>query len=349
MTFTELVVEHYLPLQGDLSPVTCKNIASHLGDATGRPRAKGAKAERAARYALLPVLGAMELSTIGPQDVRLWQAGLVREHYQRSSILAKRALLRAILELARVNGWLDLNPGTSSPGPLPGPRSRQGGVEARGSSKAATCASASTARASNTTRSSRTGAARRSALGRRAAFARTSTTAPSPSATFMAPGPPPSSGRTCTAATARSTATPPVSRQSTRTLCERPRASRHPIRACAARTASGGNARGRTSRANGPRARSATRPPVDTTAAGTATTQAAALTRRLPPPAVMEPRGLAMPRARAVRPLGTGSEARPEHASASGQSGWGRPALCRRGRRTADVRGAIVTQCACSS
>lgn len=120
MTFAELVVEHYLPLQGDLSPVTCKNIASHLGDATGRPRAKGAKAERAARYALLPVFGAMELEAIGPQDVRLWQAGLVREHYQRSSILAKRALLRAILELARVNGWLDLNPVD----PVPQPRAR---------------------------------------------------------------------------------------------------------------------------------------------------------------------------------------------------------------------------------
>lgn len=121
MTFLELVVEHYLPLQGDLSPVTCKNIASHLGDATGRPRGQGVKAERAARFALLAVFGALPLQTISPQHVRVWQAGLVREHYQRSSILAKRALLRAILEHARVNGWLELNPVD----PVPLPRARQ--------------------------------------------------------------------------------------------------------------------------------------------------------------------------------------------------------------------------------
>jgi hypothetical protein len=59
--------------------------------------------------------------TIGPQDVRLWQAGLVREHYQRSSILAKRVLPPAILELARVNGWLDLNRAD----PVPQPRARE--------------------------------------------------------------------------------------------------------------------------------------------------------------------------------------------------------------------------------
>ena len=59
MTFYELVVEHYLPLQADLSPVTCKNIASHPGDATGRPRRQGAKGERAARFSLLGVFGAL--------------------------------------------------------------------------------------------------------------------------------------------------------------------------------------------------------------------------------------------------------------------------------------------------
>jgi hypothetical protein len=47
-TFAELVEERHLPLQTELSPVTRRNVAFHLGDATGRPWAKGGKAERAA-------------------------------------------------------------------------------------------------------------------------------------------------------------------------------------------------------------------------------------------------------------------------------------------------------------
>ena len=121
MTFTELVEEHYLPMQVDVSPVTRKNIRSHLGDGTGRPRAQGGKGARAARHQLLTVFGHLPIEQIGPQDVRGWQASMLREHYGRNTMLVKRGLLRTILELARVNGWLELNPVD----PVPPPRARQ--------------------------------------------------------------------------------------------------------------------------------------------------------------------------------------------------------------------------------
>lgn len=127
MTFAELVLEHYLPLQPERSPVTSRTIASHLGDATGRPRGAGAKAERAARLSLLSVFGRSALSDIGPQHVRAWQADLLRERYLVSTILAKRSLLRGVLQVAVVNGWIDVNPVDA----VPKPRARQTSDEDR--------------------------------------------------------------------------------------------------------------------------------------------------------------------------------------------------------------------------
>jgi hypothetical protein len=70
MRFGEFVVEHYLPLQAELSPVTRKNIASHVGDGTGRARGQGgAKAACAARHALLTVLGRRPIKDIGRVDL----------------------------------------------------------------------------------------------------------------------------------------------------------------------------------------------------------------------------------------------------------------------------------------
>jgi integrase len=117
MTFAELVRDHYLPTYAHAAGNTRKNIDSHLGDGTDGARRKGAKNQRAARFQILHVFGALRLREIGPQDVRVWQAGLVREGFAHSTILAKRSVLRGILEVARVNGWIDANPVDAIPRP----------------------------------------------------------------------------------------------------------------------------------------------------------------------------------------------------------------------------------------
>jgi integrase len=117
MTFAELVRDHYLPTYAHAAGNTVKNLYSHLGDGTGEAKRKGAKNKRAARFQLLHAFGDLQLCSIGPQDVRVWQAGLVREGFAHSSILAKRSVLRGILEIARVNGWMDLNPVDAVPEP----------------------------------------------------------------------------------------------------------------------------------------------------------------------------------------------------------------------------------------
>jgi integrase len=109
MTFTELVRDHWAPTVIVTSKNTTKNHASHLGDGTGRPQGKGAKAQRAVRFQLLNRFGPMTLAEIGAQDVRSWQSEMVKAGYAHSSILAKRSLLRCILQVAVVNGWIDLN------------------------------------------------------------------------------------------------------------------------------------------------------------------------------------------------------------------------------------------------
>jgi integrase len=110
MSFTDLVTEHYLPTYAHASPITRKNLASHLGNGTGQPARAGAKNARAARFALLFVFGATPIAAIGPQQIRVWQAGMVREGYSHASILAKRSVLSNVLEIARANGWIELNP-----------------------------------------------------------------------------------------------------------------------------------------------------------------------------------------------------------------------------------------------
>jgi integrase len=117
MTFAELVRDHYLPTYAHAAGNTVKNIHSHLGGSTGQAARKGGKNQRAARFQLLPVFGDLELASIGPQDVRAWQAGLVREGFAHPTIKAKRTALRGILEIARVNGWIDLNPVDAVPEP----------------------------------------------------------------------------------------------------------------------------------------------------------------------------------------------------------------------------------------
>ncbi len=117
MTFAQLVRGHYLPTYAHAAGNTVKNIHSHLGDDTGQAARKGGKNQRATRYQLLPVFGDLELASIGPQDVRAWQAGLVREGFAHTTIKAKRTALRAILEIAKVNGWIDLNLVDAVPAP----------------------------------------------------------------------------------------------------------------------------------------------------------------------------------------------------------------------------------------
>jgi hypothetical protein len=102
MTFAELVRDHYLPTYAHAAGNTRKNIDSDLGDGTGEAKRKGAKNERAARFQILHVFGRLELREIGPQDVRVWQARLVREGFAQSTILVNRGVLRCILEVARL-------------------------------------------------------------------------------------------------------------------------------------------------------------------------------------------------------------------------------------------------------
>ena len=109
ITFNQLVDDHWLPTLGQISANTRKNHASHLGLPPGveNPRRKGAKAERAARFQLRAVFGATRIMDIQPQDVRLWQARMLAAGYEHSTVLAKRSLLRGILNLAVLNGWVD--------------------------------------------------------------------------------------------------------------------------------------------------------------------------------------------------------------------------------------------------
>jgi integrase len=109
ITFNELVDMHWMPTLGRISPNTRKNHASHLGVPPGveKPRRKGAKAERAAQFQLRAVVGETRIMDIQPQDVRLWQARMLAAGYEHSTILAKRSLLRGILNLAVLNGWID--------------------------------------------------------------------------------------------------------------------------------------------------------------------------------------------------------------------------------------------------
>jgi integrase len=109
MTFDELVTRHWLPTVTATSNNTVKNHASHLGDGTGTPNGPGAKAERAARFQLRNVFGSRPIADIDVQDVRVWQTDMVKAGYGHSTILAKRSLLRGILQVAVVNGWIDLN------------------------------------------------------------------------------------------------------------------------------------------------------------------------------------------------------------------------------------------------
>jgi integrase len=117
MTFVQLVRDHYLPTYAHAAGNTVKNIHSHLGDGSGEATRKGAKNKRAARFQLLHVFGDLEIRSIGPQDVRVWQADLVGGGFAHATIRAKRLVLRGILEIARVNGWIDLNPVDAVPMP----------------------------------------------------------------------------------------------------------------------------------------------------------------------------------------------------------------------------------------
>lgn len=109
ITFNELVDVHWLPTLGQISPNTRKNHASHLGLPPGveKPRRKGRAAERATQFQLRAVFGTTRIMDIQPQDIRLWQARLLAAGYEHSTILAKRSMLRGILDLAVRNGWID--------------------------------------------------------------------------------------------------------------------------------------------------------------------------------------------------------------------------------------------------
>jgi hypothetical protein len=121
MTFAELVHDHYLPTYVHAAGNTRKNIDSHLGDGTGGAKRQGAKNQRAARFQIMHVFGPLWLREISPQDVRVWQAGLIGEGFAHSTIVAKRSVLRGILEVARSRGGPSLQrsgyaPAHSCPG-----------------------------------------------------------------------------------------------------------------------------------------------------------------------------------------------------------------------------------------
>lgn len=59
-----------------------------------KPRRKGAKADRAARFQLRAVFDVTRIMGIHPKDVRLWQTRMLAAGYEHSTILAKRSLLR---------------------------------------------------------------------------------------------------------------------------------------------------------------------------------------------------------------------------------------------------------------
>lgn len=117
MTFNELIDDHWLPTVQVTSKNTIKNYRSHLGDGSGKPARKGGKAARAARFQLRTVFGTLPIADIGPQHVRVWQAGMRDAGYLHGSILAKRSLLRGIFRLAVVNGWKDISPVDAVPEP----------------------------------------------------------------------------------------------------------------------------------------------------------------------------------------------------------------------------------------
>ena len=106
LLFADLVARHYLPTLSDAAPNTRKNTASHLGDITGVPTRKGRYAERAVRSQLLYAFGHLAIGAIGPNEVQQWISQMAVDGYTHATILAKKSLLKTILQVAVGQGWL---------------------------------------------------------------------------------------------------------------------------------------------------------------------------------------------------------------------------------------------------
>jgi integrase len=125
ITVNELICDHYLPSVKGLwtSGNTYRTAASHLGDGTGVPRGRGRKAEQAATFAIRTVFGHQRLNDVLPAHVLSWQTQMVESGYGHGSILAKKGYLRAAMQFAAVNGWLENgNPVLAVPHPRRPPR-----------------------------------------------------------------------------------------------------------------------------------------------------------------------------------------------------------------------------------
>ena len=110
MTVNSLIEEFYLPEhQADVA-VPHRTRQSHLGDGTGQAKAMGRKNTLGAKFAIRYVFGHHRLCDLNRQQIVEWQNEMVSSGaYKVSSIKAKRDLLRAILQITVVNGWLPLN------------------------------------------------------------------------------------------------------------------------------------------------------------------------------------------------------------------------------------------------
>lgn len=109
MTVNELIDDHWLATTEWQAPATRGRRDSHLGDGTGKPRRKGRKNDRAARFAIRYVFGQHKLSDLNKQMIVSWQDEMAATDYLDGSLNAKRSLLRQILQYAVDQGWLDVN------------------------------------------------------------------------------------------------------------------------------------------------------------------------------------------------------------------------------------------------
>ena len=110
MTVNSLIDDFYLPEHKSDVAVTHRTRQSHLGDGTGQAKRMGRKNTLGAKFAIRYVFGDYRLCDLNRQQVVLWQDQMVSSGaYKASSIKAKRDLLRAILNIAVLNGWLPLN------------------------------------------------------------------------------------------------------------------------------------------------------------------------------------------------------------------------------------------------
>lgn len=118
MTVNQLIDDFYLPGHQSDVAVTHRTRQSHLGDGTGQPKRRGRKNTMGAKFALRYVFGTYRLCDLNRQQIVDWQNQMVSSRaYRSSSIKAKRDLLRAILQIAVLNGWLPLNYVNSVPQP----------------------------------------------------------------------------------------------------------------------------------------------------------------------------------------------------------------------------------------